>query len=93
MNMRLANYAVSPEGQEGREETDYSVLNHPAKRFDARQNLIDVVHSAVSGAIRDESLLYAAATALQRQQRSTETASEWAERLSHSFFDDLDDKA
>lgn len=93
MSMRLANYAVSPEGQGGKEEVDYSVLNHPAKRFDARQNLIDVVHAAVSGSIRNESLLYAAAAALQRQERSTETASQWAERLSHSFFDDLDDKA
>lgn len=93
MSMRLANYALSPEGQGIKEEPDYSVLNRPGKRFDARQNVIDVVHSAISGSIRSESLLYAAAAALQRQERNNERPAEWAERLSRSFFDDLDDKA
>lgn len=91
--MRATNYALSPEGQGAKEAIDYAVVNSPAKHFDARQNLIDVMHAAASGSINDDRLLYEAASALQRQERAKEAPEQWAERLSQTFFAGLDDKS
>ena len=61
------------------------------RRFDARRNLSDVLRTLDPSVPPSNSLKKAAAAALRRQTAATISPEEWAERLSHDFFRDLDD--
>ncbi len=89
--MRNLNYAITAEllRKEAR-ETEYSITAGGKKEsFHARENTENAVRIIANSYKFSDSLMYSAASALQRQSKSDETAEEWAERLSKEFFEDL----
>jgi len=105
--MGRSNFAMSWEGRRQTEEIgpDFSFLNERAflsettteefeASFNSTQNILDVVHGIMSSLRPSDRLLYSAASALQRRRvRHKEAPEEWIDRVSETFFSDLDDKS
>ena len=94
--MKISNFSMSSAGHYlDVHSRDYSLRFSEASEiahtsFDARANTAAVLYGIAAGVRPNDTLMFAAAAAIQRQARITESPEQWADRLSETFFDGLD---
>lgn len=91
-------YAVSPEATFEIRQSDYSITGKSIADitqidFDSAENVRQVVDRAMTAPKESDELMYAAAAAIQRIESRREGAEEWADRMSVTFFADLENKS